>query len=338
MGTHPIFESDFDCLTEMKKSRLGFGQLCTQDKLRLQTLITELSKANEALKSREERIDELEAKLNLQRNAFDEVNSAKSDSDEKAKRTKNALERFRTEISSQQTTIERQIRDAMGQVNSIKERRRKEQKRAESKEAELRRQIDFHIETARSTESKADRIQSELEKLKQKESTEISIQTSLIVEKEEKTEEKEEEEESAWQVKLRSEQLKLEMLIEQQGALLNKAVSNLERLEQTTQQRNFQNQQQTTPTTTPRSTTTTISTLPSNLAKLIADIELDNCEPASITTDQSMTRLVDLIDELDLDDDFGMSINASGGDTTSGDVSEIRNIIFEPELEELFFK
>merc|ERR1712106_110366 len=140
MGTHPIFESDFDCLTEMKKSRLGFGQLCTQDKLRLQTLITELSKANEALKSREERIDELEAKLNLQRNAFDEVNSAKSDSDEKAKRTKNALERFRTEISSQQTTIERQIRDAMGQVNSIKERRRKEQKRAESKEAELRRQ------------------------------------------------------------------------------------------------------------------------------------------------------------------------------------------------------
>ena len=51
-----------------------------------------------------------------------------------------------------------------------------------------------------------------------------------------------------------------------------------------------------------------------------------------------MTRLVDLIDELDLDDDFGMSINASGGDTTSGDVSEIRNIIFEPELEELFFK
>ena len=62
----------------MKKSRLGFGQLCTQDKLRLQTLISELSKANEALKSREERIDELEAKLNLQRNAFDEVNSAKS--------------------------------------------------------------------------------------------------------------------------------------------------------------------------------------------------------------------------------------------------------------------
>ena len=169
----------------------------------------------------------------------------------------------------------------MGQVNSIKERRRKEQKRAESKEAELRRQIDFHIETARSTESKvrlkkvffskfhnqADRIQSELEKLKQKESTEISIQTSLIVEKDDKTDEKDEEEESAWQVKLRSEQLKLETLIEQQGALLNKAVSNLERLEQTTQQRNYQNQQQSSTSTTPRSTTTTISTLPSNLAK-----------------------------------------------------------------------
>ena len=72
----------------------------------------------------------------------------------KAKRTKSALERFQREIGEQQSTIERQIQDAMGQVNKIKERRRKEQKQFQSKEAELRRQIDFHIETARSTESK----------------------------------------------------------------------------------------------------------------------------------------------------------------------------------------
>ena len=46
-----------------------------------------------------------------------------------------------------------------------------------------------------------------------------------------------------------------------------------------------------------------MSTLPSNLAKLIADIEfedeLNSCPIKSVrTNDQSMTRLVDLIDEL----------------------------------------
>ena len=60
------------------KKKLGFGQLCTQDKLRLQTLINELAKANEALKSREAQISDLEAKLTKQKDAFQEVDLAKS--------------------------------------------------------------------------------------------------------------------------------------------------------------------------------------------------------------------------------------------------------------------
>ena len=48
-----------------------------------------------------------------------------------------------------------------------------------------------------------------------------------------------------------------------------------------------------------------------------------------------MTRLVDLIGELDLELD---EHHQTASDCTSGDVSEIQNIIFEPELEELFFQ
>jgi len=34
MGTHPIFESDFDCLTEKKNQNLFVGQKITKNKMR----------------------------------------------------------------------------------------------------------------------------------------------------------------------------------------------------------------------------------------------------------------------------------------------------------------
>ena len=57
---------------------LRFGQLCKDDKLRLQTLINELANANQNLKSKEKRIDELELQLNEKENLVNEVNSQKS--------------------------------------------------------------------------------------------------------------------------------------------------------------------------------------------------------------------------------------------------------------------
>lgn len=300
---------------------LRFGQLCTDDKLRLQALITELANANQNLKAKEKRIDELELQLNEKENLVNEVNSQKSDSDDKAKRTKYALEKFRNEISIQQNTIEKQINDAMEQITRIKEKRKFEAKQFKTKEKELRQQIDYHIETARSTENNRERIESELNQLKQKTpNNEISIQTSFI-------------EESSWQEKLRAEQIKLENIIQEQGQLLNKAVGNLEKLEnqnldKSTKSDNTEYKALPTPRSVVTQTTDTISTLPSNLAKLIADIEYEQLEQK---TDQSMTRLVDLIDELELD----TVVN----DGTTSDVSSIQNdIIFEPELEDLFFQ
>ena len=60
------------------KNRIGFGQLCNQDKFRLQSLINELAKSNDELKQREKRIDELEAKLLEKENLYKKVESAKS--------------------------------------------------------------------------------------------------------------------------------------------------------------------------------------------------------------------------------------------------------------------
>ena len=76
-------------------------------------------------------------------------------------------------------------------------------------------------------ESKAERIEAELAKLRCPKS-EISIQTSFIQE----TEKSEEKSEASWEVKLREEQARLQAIVQEQGALLNKAVENLEKLEE----------------------------------------------------------------------------------------------------------
>ena len=79
-------------------------------------------------------------------------------------------------------------------------------------------------------ESKAERIEAELAKLRCPKS-EISIQTSFIQETE-KSETTEEKSEESWEVKLREEQVRLQAIVQEQGALLNKAVENLEKLEE----------------------------------------------------------------------------------------------------------
>ena len=76
-------------------------------------------------------------------------------------------------------------------------------------------------------ESKAERIEAELAKIRCPKS-EISIQTSFIQE----TEKSEEKSEASWEVKLREEQARLQAIVQEQGALLNKAVENLEKLEE----------------------------------------------------------------------------------------------------------
>ena len=62
----------------IQMKNLRFGQLCTDDKLRLQALINELANANQNLKAKEKRIDELELQLNEKENLVNEVNSQKS--------------------------------------------------------------------------------------------------------------------------------------------------------------------------------------------------------------------------------------------------------------------
>ena len=80
-------------------------------------------------------------------------------------------------------------------------------------------------------ESKAERIEAELAKLRCPKS-EISIQTSFIQETEKSEEKSEDKSEASWEVKLREEQARLQAIVQEQGALLNKAVENLEKLEE----------------------------------------------------------------------------------------------------------
>ena len=49
------------------------------------------------------------------------------------------------------------------------------------KENLLRKEIEFHIETARSTENKADKIQRELEIIKMKEKAESKVKTRFVL-------------------------------------------------------------------------------------------------------------------------------------------------------------
>ena len=80
-------------------------------------------------------------------------------------------------------------------------------------------------------ESKAERIEAELAKLRCPKS-EISIQTSFLQETEKSETKTEEKSEDSWEVKLREEQVRLQAMVAEQGALLNKAVENLEKLEE----------------------------------------------------------------------------------------------------------
>merc|ERR1711970_1016547 len=181
MGTHPIFESDFDCLTEhatMERTEVRFNNLCVEDKLRLQKLIKGLATASQQLNEKNEKIDMLEKDLaQKQRDQLD-TNLERQEALKKAEGVKQMYSILRNELHDQQSDIQRQIKKATRQIEEIKHKRKNEKSQYKMKENMLRKEIEYHIETARSTENKADKIQRELETIRMKEKAESHAKTS----------------------------------------------------------------------------------------------------------------------------------------------------------------
>merc|ERR1711931_196794 len=177
MGTHPIFESDFDCLTEyeiaMERAEVRFNNLCVEDKLRLQKLIKELATASQQLNQKNERIEKLEIDLAEKQKEQTRIDLERKEALEKAAGVKQMYSVLRSELHDQQSDIQRQIKKATRQIEEIKQKRKNEKSQFKMKENLLRKEIEYHIETARSTENKADKIQRELEIIKMKEKAEV---------------------------------------------------------------------------------------------------------------------------------------------------------------------
>jgi len=176
MGTHPIFESDFDCLTEyeiaMERAEVRFNNLCVEDKLRLQKLIKELATASQQLNLKNEKIQKLETDLEEKQKEQSRIDLERQEALEKAAGVKQMYSVLRNELHGQQADIQRQIKKATRQIDEIKQKRKSEKSQFKMKENLLRKEIEFHIETARSTENKAEKIQKELEIIKLKEKAE----------------------------------------------------------------------------------------------------------------------------------------------------------------------
>jgi len=88
---------------------------------------------------------------------------------------------FRTHLEEQQAQISRQIAEAKEKIDEIKQQRKSERKKFREKEKLMKNEIEFHIDTARSTENKVEKFESELKKYKSVPKSEASAQTSFIV-------------------------------------------------------------------------------------------------------------------------------------------------------------
>merc|ERR1712235_6122 len=125
MGTHPIFESDFDCLTEyatMKRAEVRFNNLCVEDKLRLQKLIKELATASQQLNQKNERIEKLEIDLAEKQKEQAKIDLERKEALEKAAGVKQMYSVLRSELHDQQSDIQRQIKKATRQIEEIKQK------------------------------------------------------------------------------------------------------------------------------------------------------------------------------------------------------------------------
>jgi len=383
MGTHPIFESDFDCLTEyatMERAEVRFHNLCVDDKLRLQKLIKELATASQQLNQKNERIEKLEIDLAEKQKEQAKIDLERKEALEKAAGVKQMYSVLRSELHDQQSDIQRQIKKATRQIEEIKQKR---------------------------TENKADKIQRELEIIKMKEKADSKLQTSFTSDSSKKVSKKLNSSTGSGCRKSRSpspvpdlsvplsvlaEQKKLETLLKQQGRLLKEAAHyreemklKLDLLSDNEDEKSVQSSVINSPSKTiqtnslvspqfydlptPRTIdSTAVSTSRTskksknskehhsvrkhseklkvvcpekeNLAKLIDEIDLGisqyGLQSCALPTprDQSIIRLVDLID--------GLEITRPEADTVS-DISSISEsqatqIQFDPLIEDLFFR
>jgi len=408
MGTHPIFESDFDCLTEyatMERAEVRFNNLCVEDKLRLQKLIKELATASKQLNQKNERIEKLEIDLAEKQKEQAKINLERKEALEKAAGVKQMYSVLRSELHDQQSDIQRQIKKATRQIEDIKQKRKNEKSQIKMKENLLRKKIEYHIETARSTENKADKIQRELEIIKMKEKAESKVETSFASDSNSKKlnssknstgsgcrschKSRSPVPDLSVPLSVLAEQKKLETLLKQQGRLLKEAahyreemklkldlLSDHEEDEDKSVQSTVINSPSKTIQTdslvspqfyelpTPRTIDSTsrkskkskehfsvrkhseklkvVCPEKENLAKLIDEIDLGISQYGTLQScalptppDQSIIRLVDLID--------GLEITRPEADTIS-DISSISEsqaptqIQFDPLIEDLFFR
>lgn len=164
------------------QEELRFGNLCKADKLRLQQLIKELATSSKLLSEKDSKIEQLELDLKNKKNEQSQIEHERIVALTKAEGAKEMYSKFKNELFDQQADIQRQIKKATQQIETIKSKRKNERNQFKINENLLKQEIEHHIETARSTENKADQIQKELEIMKMKEKIDSQAQTSFTTE------------------------------------------------------------------------------------------------------------------------------------------------------------
>jgi len=371
MGTHPIFESDFDCLTdEIMSDR--FATLSVEDKLRLQALIKELTSATKDNKQKEEKIKDLEGKLNNEVTLKKNVESKNEKIQKELKYSQKEFHKFKKSLMSRQNEVSDKIDDAKRKITDLKHQRSKEKKIFRERERRLKEQLDHQHDIARACEQRAEEVQEELKKYATAK-TSISAQTSFMIQDNQESisdlhitsEEKLPTKSSLEDPKdpeldtsvisvseqLRKEQKQLDELMEQQNRLLEQAKMFRERvdeklaLHESFKSSRNDSKRNNEKTGTEESFLNDISfqSLPKisprsqasvDIAALIDKIDDVDQELRGIPDDT--IKLVELIDELDFEETLSQNQNQSA--STSFSASQTSQFEFDPLLEDIFFK
>lgn len=98
----------------------------------------------------------------------------------KFENTEKQFSAYKSELESRQAEIAAQIAEAKEKILEIRKQRKIERKQFKDKEKILKEEIEFHIDTARSVETRAEKFQNELERLQEVPKCEIGAQTSFI--------------------------------------------------------------------------------------------------------------------------------------------------------------
>merc|ERR1712050_663952 len=101
-----------------------FANLCLDDKLRLQSLIRELSKTTEEVNNKQRHISQLEQKLKNEIQQKTSLNKEKEAALQKIKFSEKKFEEYQKSLQSKQNEISMQISEAKERIEKIKAQRK----------------------------------------------------------------------------------------------------------------------------------------------------------------------------------------------------------------------